>query len=429
MKLEIESIEIKDIQEASKTEVKENILYVDVNELESLLTEDSRISSVKIDFIYPGEATRIVNLMDVIQPRCKIDQFEADFPGFVGKLQKAGKGRTRSLCNMTVLLADPQTKRKYSALLDMYGPGAKMSRYAGMRHICIAPEISEGTEERDFEDAAKIAGFKAAAYLARASEDHPVDEIEIFDLDIPNINRKSDLPKIAYYYQLYSPQHDHKGISDACFYGTDVRNLLPTIIHPNEVLDGGIVGAHTIRALDTYTVQNHGVIRELYRRNGKDLNFVGVVCGVANMEPSARMRKAMMASHLIKDVLGADGVVLTKVHGGMPHVDLGSVAEECEKLNVKTSVFIQPLISEGRLPEMLLFSCEAIDLIITVGATMERSMLPKPNKILGGNAKTKVYCPDPIDQYAGEDTIDVEQFIIAGVHDHLGGANIIVKEY
>jgi glycine reductase len=367
--------------------------------------------------------------MDVVQPRCKIDQYEADFPGFVGKMQTAGKGRTRSLRGVTVLVTDPQTKRKYSGLLDMYGPGKKMSHYAAMRHVCLAPYIAEGTEERDFENAAKIVGFKAAAYLARAAADHPVDEVEVFDLDIPDIDRKKDLPKIAYYYQLYSPQHDHRGISDACFYGTDVRNLLPTIIHPNEVLDGGVVGAHTVRAIDTYTVQNHGIIKELYRRNGKDLNFVGVVCGVANMEPAARSRKAMMASSLVKNVLGADGVVLTKIHGGMPHVDLATVAEECEKLGVKTAVYIQPLISDGTLPEMLLFSSEAVDLIITVGATLERSILPKPERILGGDEKTKVYCPDPINQYAGDDTIDVEQFLIAGTHNHLGGAKVIVKEY
>ncbi len=429
MKLEIESIDIVDIQEGEKTEVKDRILFVNVTELQELLTKDIRIESVKVEFIYPGEKTRVVNLMDVVQPRCKIDQYEADFPGFVGKMQTAGKGRTRSLRGVTVLVADPQTNRKYSAILDMYGPGGRMSHYSQMRHICISPQISSNTEERDFENAAKIAGFKAAAYLARASADCPVDEVEIFDLDIPNIDRKSNLPKIAYYYQLYSPQHDHRGISDACFYGTDVRNLLPTIIHPNEVLDGGVVGAHTVRALDTYTVQNHGIIKELYKRNGKDLIFAGVVCGVANMEPVARMRKAMMASSLVKNVLGADGVVLTKIHGGMPHVDLAAVAEECEKLGVKTSVYIQPLISDGTLPEMLLFSSEAIDLIITVGATLERSILPKPDRIVGGNEKTKIYCPDPISQYAGDNTIDVEQFIIAGVHNHLGGAKIIVKEY
>ena len=429
MRLEIESVDIKAVQEGDTTGVKDGVLTVNFKELQALLTEDSRIASVEIDLVHPGERTRVVNLMDVVQPRCKIDQYEADFPGFVGKLQIAGKGRTLSLRGVTVLTGNPETTRKYSALLDMYGPGGEMSRYSKFSHVYVGSHSAEGVDERDFENAAKIAGLKAAAYLARSAEGHRVDEVEVFDLDIPNIDRKSDLPKVVYYYQLYSPQHDHRGVSDDCFYGADVRQLMPTIIHPNEVLDGGVVGAHTVRAIDTYTIQNHGIIKELYRRNGKDLIFAGVVCGVAKMEPATRTRKNIMAANLVKNVLDADGVVLTKIHGGMPHVDLAGVAEECEKLGVKTSVYIQPLISDGRLPEMLLFSAESLDLIITVGQTMERSILPPPDRIVGGNEKTKVYCPDPIAQYAGDPTIDVEQFLIAGIHDHTGGAKVVVKEY
>jgi glycine reductase len=341
MRLEIQSIDIHDLKPGAKTYAKDHVLYVNTQELEDILLKDSRIKSVDIHLVYPGDRVRIVNLLDVVQPRCKIDKVEADFPGFIGKMQTAGSGRTRSLRGISVLTSNPCTNRKYSALLDMSGLVAEMSRYGSMKHLCIAPTIAEGTEERDFEDAVKIAGLKTAVYLARGAEGHPVDEEEVYELDIPSLNKKSDLPRVAYYYQLYSPQHDHIGISDPCFYGTDVRNLTPTIIHPNEVLDGGVVGAHTIRALDTYTIQNHGVIKELYQRHGKDLIFAGVVCGVANMEPVTRSRQAMMASQLVKNVLGADGVILTKIHGGLPHVDLALVAEECEKLGVKTAIFTE----------------------------------------------------------------------------------------
>jgi len=430
MRLEIQSIDIHDVQPGSKTYAKNRVLYVNLKELEEILLKDGRIQSVHIHLVYPGDKVRMVNLMDVVQPRCKIDKVEADFPGFIGRLQLAGEGRTRSLRGVGVVVSNPLTNRKYSALLDMSGVAAEISRYAKMRHLHIAPMRSEGIEERDFEDAVKVAGLKAAVYLARGAEGHPVDETEVYELDIPSLDRESKLPRVAYFYQLYSPQHDHIGISDPCFYGTDVRNLTPTIIHPNEVLDGGVVGAHTIRALDTYTIQNHAVIKELYGRHGRDLIFAGVVCGVANMEPVPRKRQAVMAASLVKNALGAEGVILTKIHGGLPHVDLALVAEECEKLGVKTAIFIQPLISYGTLADTLLFNAEAVNLIITVGATMERIKIPlDAERFLGGTAEAKIYCPDPIVQHAGDPVIDVEQFLIAGVHDHLGGANIVVKEY
>ena len=430
MKLEIESINIENLQEGADTCVKDRVLLVNFEELESHLLEDSRLKSVDLALVSPGDRVRIVNLMDVVQPRCKIDNPDADFPGFIGKIQTAGKGKTRSLNGVTVMVSNPDTKRHYSAFFDMAGVGADMSRYGKMHHVSISPHMADDVLERDFEDAVKIAGFKTAVYLARSAQGHPVDEVEIFDLDMANLENEKGLPKVAYYYQLYSPQHDHMAISDPCFYGTEIRNLLPTVLHPNEILDGGVVGHHTIRALDTYSIQNHAIIKELYRRHNKELIFCGVVGGVMVMEPVARARKAMMASSLIKNVLGADGVVLTKIHGGLPHVDLGLVAEECEKLNVRTAVYIQPLISTGTLQEALLFNDPSLNLIVGVGATLERVSLPlAAEKFLGGTAETKMYCPDPIMQRAGDSVINSEQFILAGVHDHCGGAKICVKEY
>lgn len=430
MRLEIESIDIKDIEAGSKTYAQDRVLHVNTDELEELILQDKRIRSVDVNLVRPGERVRIINIMDVVQPRCKMDQFEADFPGFVGRLRTAGNGRTRTLLGVAVLVSNPCTKRKYSALLDMSGLGAELSKYGKMNNVSIAPYMAEGVEELDFEDAVKIAGFKSAIYLALAAEGHPVDGVEVYDLDMPNLERDSDLPRMAYYYQMYSPQHDHLGISDPCFYGTQVSDFMPTIIHPNEVLDGGVVGHHTIRSLDTYTIQNHAVIKELYRRHGKDLIFAGVVFGVANIDPIIRKRKALMASNLIKNVLGADGVIITKIHGGMPHVDVALVGEECEKLGVKTALFTQPLIGVGTLADTLLFNNEALDLIVTVGATFERVKLPlEADRILGGTAKTKVFLADPGDQYAGDPIVDMEEMLIAGVHDHLGGSHIIVKEY
>lgn len=430
MKLQLESIDISEVKEGAETGVRDHVLTVCLEDLIDYLVQDSRIASVDVQIVHPGDAVRIVNLMDVVQPRCKIGREDADFPGFVGKIQTAGHGRTRSLRSVAVLVSNPQTNRKYSAFLDMAGSAGKLSRYAKMPNIVVAPYRAEGTEERDFEDAVKTAGLKAAVYLARAAEGHAVDETEVFSLDPPQPPKDSKLPRVAYYYQLYSPQHDHRGISDKCFYGTEVRNLLPTIIHPNEVLDGGVTGHQTIRSLDTYTIQNHGVIKELYQRHGKDLIFAGVVCGVANMEPVQRQRKAMMAANLMAYVLAADGAILTKIHGGMPHVDLALVGEECEKRGVKTVLFVQPLVSQGTLAETSLFSSDLLDAIVVVGATQERSKVYfQPERILGGPKDTHLFTPDPFIQTAGESIIDTEQFLIAGIHDHIGGVNIIATEY
>ena len=276
----------------------------------------------------------------------------------------------------------------------------------------------------------KAAGLKTAVYLARGAEDHAVDEVEVYDLDIPNLDRKANLPRVACYYQMYTPQFDYLAVSDPCFYGTDIRHMTPTILHPNEVLDGGVVGWNVVKAIDTYSIQNHGVIKELYKHHGKDLNFVGVVGMVANTEPATRVRSACMAANLVKNVLGADGVILVKVTGGMPHIDLAIAGEECEKLGVKTAITTQPLTPFGTLSDTILFNAPSLNLIITSTATFERTKVPwKAERFLGGTAETKIFCPDPIDQCAGDPVIDIEEYLLPGVLDCTGNCNVIVKEY
>jgi hypothetical protein len=431
MNLQIESIDIRELKKGATTHVSDHVLTVNVKELaEALLKGSGCLKSVDIHLVYPGDSVRIVNLMDVVQPRCKVDVQDADFPGFIGKIQRAGVGRTRSLRGIAVVVANSYTKRHYSALLDMGGKAAELSKYGHMRNIVVVPHPADGADDREFEDAVKIAGLKTAVYLAQAAEGHAVDEIEHFDLHLPSLPRDNGLPRVACYYQLYTPQHDYKGISDKCFYGMDVRNLLPTIIHPNEVLDGGVTGHQTIRALETYAIQNHGVIKELYRRHGRDLTFCGVVIGAANMDPIQRQRKAMMASGLIANVLGADGVVTLKAHGGMPHVDTGLVAEECEKLGVKTVYSIQCLVSHGSLAEAAIFGSKLLDAIVVTGANVEKIKLPfTPERVLGGSPKTKIFHPDPVTQFAGDSMIEIEAFLIPGILDQVGGTRTIVNEY
>jgi glycine reductase len=132
----------------------------------------------------------------------------------------------------------------------------------------------------------------------------------------------------------------------------------------------------------------------------------------------------------VKEVLGADGVVLVKVTGGMPHIDLAIAGEECEKVGVKTAIFTQPLTPFGTLSDTILFNAPSLNLIITASATFERTKIPwKAEKFLGGTAKTRIFCPDPIEQYAGDPIIDIEEYLLPGVLDCTGSAKVIIKEY
>jgi hypothetical protein len=427
MKLQVETVEIRNVLAGPKTHVSDHQLYVHLPELEKIILADGRIQSVNLDWVYPGDRVRIVNVVDVIQPRCKMDPAEEDFPGWLGKLKTAGEGRTRSLQGVSVILSNPVSKRSYSGIVDMYEKGAEWSKYGRLINLCVDPQPAGGTEERDFEVAVKLAGLKAAVYLAKAAEGHPADQVEVFDLDLPR-QKESNLPRTAYAFLLYTPQHDYQGISDAVLYGTEMSQSLPLVLHPNEILDGGIVSPHTVRGMDTYSLQNHAIIKELYQRHGRDLLFAGVVVYAASLEPLKRQRTAMMVGHLVKNVLGADGVILNKVHGGMPHIDMALAAEACEKQGVKSALLIQFFESGTSLAEGALFNSQTLDAVVNVGQTLERIHLTRPDKILGGSADTRIYNPQ-FAQKADDAVIDIEGFLLAGFHDHLGGSKIKAVDY
>jgi glycine reductase len=429
MKLQIESVDIRDVKAAQKTRVSDHIVYIDLQELEELILEDGRIRSVSLDLVSPGDRARIVNLDDVIQPRCKIDRENEDFPGWLSKMKVTGNGRTRSLNGIAVLVSNPCTIREYAALLDMSGPGA-IGPYTTMNNICVSPMPAANVDDRDFENAVKAAGLKTAVYLAGAAEGHPVDDIETFDLHIPESGKDTGLPRVAYYYQMYTPQRDFYNGADPVFYGRELSGILPTVVHPNEILDGGIVNMHKIYGLDTYSIQNHPIVKALYKRHGKDLVFAGAVIGIANMDPVLRQRKAMVAASLISNVLGADGVILTKILGGLVQVDLGLVAEACEQAGVKTVYFVSFNDSNGALEEQITFFPDCLDAAINVGQSLEWMRLEmEPEKIIGGTPETRILHPAGIAQTAGDRIIEVEQSVFAGGFCHIGGLPIMAVDY
>jgi len=427
MKLEITSVQVEELAFTGRTGLVDHRLEIDKSELAALLCADERIADVTIELVHPGENTRIVNVVDVIQPRCRLTAAGIDFPGWLDTMDTVGHGRTLSLAGVTVVLCNPHSKRSYASLIDTFGPGARIGRYGTLRHVCIAPHPADNVDERDFEDAVKTAGLKAAVYLAGAARRHPADDTEVYQLDVAG-GRRSSLPRVAYYYQLHTPQHDYQGKPDPIFYGTTVTELFPTIVHPNEVLDGAIVSPHTIRCLDTYSIQNHAVIKELYRRHQVDLEFAGVIVGMASLEHFQRKRMASMAAKLGSSVLDADGVILTKAFGGMPHVDLGLTAEAFEKVGIKTTLFIMLVHSRNTIADEAYFDMQTLNSIVNVGQVAERFQLPGADRIVGGTGDTPISNPD-CHQTAGDPQLDVESFLLAGAIDMLGDSRTIAADY
>ena len=138
--------------------------------------------------------------------------------------------------------------------------------------------------------------------------------------------------------------------------------------------------------METYEIRNHHLIKELIRRNGKELSFVGVIITIGHRHQRDSERAAAMAANLAKRVLGADGVVLTKSWGGAAEADIGLTAQKCEEIGVKTALPVWHTtadVSDVSFEGSIIFSIPEVNAMVSMGTPWETITLPPMERIIG----------------------------------------------
>jgi glycine reductase len=383
-----------------------------------MISTDTRFNEIEVELVHPGDECRVVKIFDIVEPRTKLDG--ENFPGLIGGLKTVGNGRTLVLRGTSVVPIDNGGGTR-SGIFDMTGPIAKYNLYANLHHVILHCHPKEGISRSDYQDGLRSANLKAAIYLAEAGKGIPPDALETYTL--PSLFEMSEdtkhLPRIAYIYQIHTLQQSG-GIGEPIFYGDEVMKLLPTVVHPNEILDGALVRGHYGGGQETYSIQNNAIIKELYKRHGKDLCFVGVVVVVATSTTEHRQRSAIMASKLVRSVLGAEGAILTKTGGGAPHADMGWTAEMCEEAGIKTVMIVQDQSNNMTSEGSLLYASAKVDAVVNVGSWTRELKLPPMPKVIGGPLNFK-------GKPAGED-IEVRITSLIGALNQVGASKLLVRE-
>ena len=140
--------------------------------------------------------------------------------------------------------------------------------------------------------------------------------------------------------------------------------MLPTVMHPNEVLDGAIVSGSFMPVSSkwsTYDFQNTPNIKALYREHGKTINFLGVIMSNLNVALDQKERAALYVAQIAK-TLGADGAVVAEEGYGNPDADF-----------VGCNGTSQPLVTLD----------EKCDAIVSCGNVSELIELPPMETVLG----------------------------------------------
>lgn len=409
MKLELEVFEIKDILFDDKTAVKDQVLHIHKRELIEYLA-DPRLQSIDLDLARPGESVRIIPVKDVIEPRIKRDGRGGSFPGFLGDYEGVGDGKTIVLRGCSVVTTGKIVGFQ-EGIIDMWGPAAEHCEFSSLNNLVVKADPIDGIEPSEHEAAIRAAGLKAAHYLAKAGIEGEADYKELYQL--PPVSEK--LPKVAILYMTIAQGLLH----DNYVYGVDAKKLHPTLLHPNELLDGVIVNGTCVVAADkqtTYRHQNNALVKELYARHGVDLNFAGVIVVPVRPELKEKERCCSGAVNLARTI-GVDGVIIPEEGGGNPEADLMMTCRACEKHGIKTVLIIA-------LEDPLADTTPEADAVIDVGNDDEVLTLRPAEKVIGYEEQVQLLSGAPENCIAGDGTIQVPLYVITGLHGSLIGSHV-----
>jgi len=357
-RLELDYIDISKVEFAEKTELRGSELYINKEELISQF-DTSPFASVEIHIASPGDEVRIIGIHDSTQPRVKADAPETSFPGFLGKLAPAGDGRTVALRGVLVSELYP-LKANIKRLLDMKGPIADISMLARHVHIVLdlrpKPEITPAA----YCQAQKTAALKVCVWLASLGIGREPDEKAVYELTPvgPGPDGKP-LPKVAY----LASQWAGFDVQQFFYYGQSGIGTLPFPCHPNEVLDGAILYRYQN---SMYFFQEEAMIKELYRRHGKDIEFVGMIMTAGKVETTAKNVSSMMAAEFARDYLHADITINTVTGMGHCQVEQQMMHIWSEQMGMK-AVSVMPGVSSEKPGDLLVISDPRVDAVVHSG--------------------------------------------------------------
>ena len=381
---------IDEIGFGPETRLNGGTLALDKEELGNLVLRDASIESVDFELVRPGESCRAGPVFDIVEPRAKEPGASPDWPGVLGAPQTAGGGPTHVLTGMAVTAVREQSPGESRGatgyVLEMSGEAAAGSEYGKLLHLIIVPHTRVDLPAHARLRAYRLAQLKVAVRLAQAAFSARPARLENLDTEVGA--DRAALPRFAYVGQIFSRQRKPEA-GESILYGADTEGMLPTVLHPNEWLDGALLPSYhaSLGGAETYFYQNHPVINALYRRHRAcELNFVGTVATVASADNFDRERNTRFAAHLVKWALKADAAVLTKFGGGVPHTDLSETARLLECDGVKTSVQVTDLARDRRVESALLFNFPEVDAIVCIGGNSTSWTLPRVERVIAANS-------------------------------------------
>ena len=395
MKLEIANFPVERIVLGDETRYTDGELRVNPEDVRSRMFDEHFFDDISVHVAHPGDSTRLIHIIDVVEPRYKQSGAGCVFPGVLGPPVQVGTGRTARLNGMAVVStsgpAAGESQYWREAILDMTGPGARYSHFSQTANLVVEMSPKDPGPETPPEDietlntlrgsvysqrmnvALRKAQIALSSYLAETVSGFAPASVDTYELT----DVGSSLPRIVYGCQV-------------------VRDLIygippgwqPTLLHPNELMDGAVFRLSNYLASTRTTIydqQNHPLVEALFQRHGIDLNFLGVLLIPAGNENLGEKElSAGYATKLLR-MLHADGVVISWMGGGHLAIDPMLLIRNCERAGIGASLLSPEMARTPDDTGFVYFASEA-RAIVSTGNFEEEVVLPGVDHVIGGKS-------------------------------------------
>jgi glycine reductase len=337
------------------------------------------LASVRVHVAAPGDRTRIVAPLDVVEPRSKGPSGGA-FPGWMAPVNRGRGGDTHVLRGAAVLAAG-YLPRNQEGLIDMSGPAAQRSPFAQTNNVVIEFDRADDASWQDVEVAVRRGLLRLAVHLADAAVDAAPEVIEELGPPHQPGMPTGGLPRVGVITNLQT----QGAFKDVFVYGRSMAGSLPTLFDPIEIEDGAVVSGqygHPALRNPTYLHQNHPVIAELRARDGRDLCFAGVVLCP---EPVEQADKELVSTHAawLCRAAGFDAVIVTKEGAGNADNDLMLKIDALEADGLTAvALYAEMSGADGTGPPLVAGPRRGA--VVSTGNYDQRIKLPAVERALGG---------------------------------------------
>ena len=387
MKLELGNFHVEDIEFGDETTFNNGVLTINKEEALEVVYKDEHITEADLKIVKPGDMVRLVPVKEAIEPRYR-EEGGPVFPGVTGDLMQAGDGRTLAMKDMSVLVVGKHWGGFQDGLIDMGGEGAKYTYFSQLKNVVLVADTDEEFEKHEQQKknhALRWAGMRLSEYLGETLKDQEPDEVESYMLD-PITKRSEDVNSLPSVVMVMQPQSqmEEPGYNDLN-YGWDTNKMLPTFMHPNEVLDGAMISGSFMPCSSkwsTYDFQNFPLIKRLYKEHGETINFLGVIMSNLNVAMEQKERAAQFVAQMGKS-LGADAALVTEEGYGNPDADYVGCLVALEDAGIKTvGVSNEATGRDGGSQPLVTLDPKA-DALVSTGNVSDLIELPPMETVIG----------------------------------------------